>query len=121
MEKYIPPEKMTVEQIQANIDERFRAWDKIAQNGCSDPFWPDGVNLNLIRNHIIYYYGLLHERQAGQVQISLFDQPASTQERPIPPEVPDNYMVADCEHSHRLDKFGRNEKLVWGTKGEYSV
>ena len=53
MEKYIPPEKMTVEQIQANIDERFRAWDKIAQNGCSDPFWPDGVNMNLVRNHII--------------------------------------------------------------------
>ena len=121
MEKYIPPEKMTVEQIQANIDERFRAWDKIAQNGCSDPFWPDGVNLNLIRNHIIYYYGLLHERQAGQVQISLFDAPASVQECPIPPEVPDNYMVAGCEHSHRLDKSGWGDKLVWGMKGEYSV
>lgn len=67
MEKYIPPEKMTVEQIQANIDERFHTWNQIAQHGCSDPFWPDGVNLNLIRNHIIYYYGLLHERQAGQV------------------------------------------------------
>ena len=38
MEKYIPPEKMTVEQIQANIDERFRAWDKIAQNGVPTPF-----------------------------------------------------------------------------------
>ena len=49
MEKYIPPEKMTVEQIRANIDERFRAWNQIAQNGCSDPFWPDGVNMNLVR------------------------------------------------------------------------
>ena len=29
MGKYIPPEKMTVEQIQANIDERFRAWNQI--------------------------------------------------------------------------------------------
>ena len=121
MEKYIPPEKMTVEQIQANIDERFRAWDKIAQNGCSDPFWPDGVNMNLVRNHIIYYHGLLHEKQAGQVQISLFDAPASTQERPVPPKVPDNYMVAGCEHSHRLDRFGWNDKLVWGEKGEYKA
>lgn len=121
MEKYIPPEKMTVEQIQANIDERFHTWNQIAQHGCSDPFWPDGVNLNLIRNHIIYYYGLLHERQAGQVQISLFDAPASTRERPIPPEVPDNYMVADCEHSHRLDKFGWDDKLIWGKKGEYTA
>ena len=86
MGKYIPPEKMTVEQIQANLDERFRAWNRIAQNGCSDPGWPDGVNMNLVRNHIIYYYGLLHERQAAQVQISLFDIPARTPERPIPPE-----------------------------------
>ena len=53
MGKYISPEKMTVEQIQDNIDERFRAWNQIAQNGCSDPGWPDGVNMNLVRNHII--------------------------------------------------------------------
>ena len=121
MGKYIPPEKMTVEQIQANIDERFQVWNHIAQNGCSDPGWPDGVNMNLVRNHIIYYYGLLHERQAAQVQISLFDIPARTPERSIPPEVPDNYMVAGCEHSHRLDKFRWGDKLVWGKKGEYSA
>lgn len=121
MGKYIPPEKMTVEQIQANIDERFQVWNHIAQNGCSDPGWPDGVNMNLVRNHIIYYYGLLHERQTAQVQISLFDIPASAQERPIPPEVPDNYMVAGCERSHRLDKSRWGDKLVWGKKGEYSA
>ena len=121
MGKYIPPEQMTVEQIRASIDERFRAWNQIAQHGCSAPGWPDGVNMNLVRNHIIYYYRLLHERQAGQVQISLFDAPASVQERPIPPEVPDNYMVAGCEHSHRLDKSGWGDKLVWGTKGEYTA
>ena len=83
MGKYIPPEKMTVEQIQANLDERFQVWNYIAQNGCSDPGWPDGVNMNLVRNHIIYYYGLLHKRQAAQVQISLFDIPARTPERTI--------------------------------------
>lgn len=80
-----------------------------------------GVNMNLVRNHIIYYYGLLHERQAAQVQISLFDSPASTRERPIPPEVPDNYMVDGCEHSHRLDKSRWGDKLVWGKKGGYSA
>ena len=121
MGKYIPPEQMTVEQIRASIEERFRAWNQIAQHGCTARGWRDGVNMNLVRNHIIYYYRLLHERQAGQVQISLFDAPASVQERPIPPEVPDNYMVAGCEHSHRLDKSGWGDKLVWGMKGEYSV
>ena len=25
------------------------------QNGAGDPFWEDGSNMNLVRNHIIYY------------------------------------------------------------------
>lgn len=116
----IPPDKMTAEQIQAEIDHEFAVWNNIAQNGCSDPSWPDGINMNLTRNHIIYYYRLLHERRAAQTQISLFDAPDDADERPVPPEVPDNYMVAGCQHSHRLDKFSQ-EKLVWGEKGEYSA
>ena len=30
-------------------------WRKIQEEGCNDPFWSDGANLNLIRNHIIYF------------------------------------------------------------------
>lgn len=37
------------------LAERFDRWDDVYQNGCHDPFWSDGVNLNLIRNHILYY------------------------------------------------------------------
>lgn len=28
-------------------------WNHINENGCNDPFWPDGCNMNLTRNHII--------------------------------------------------------------------
>ena len=28
-------------------------WQNIFTNGCSDPAWPDGCNLNLTRNHIL--------------------------------------------------------------------
>ena len=31
------------------------AWTFNNENGCNDPFWPDGCNLNLTRNHIISY------------------------------------------------------------------
>ena len=27
----------------------------INENSCNDPFWPDGCNMNLTRNHIISY------------------------------------------------------------------
>ena len=39
----------------ASLQERFDRWDNVYENGCRDPFWTDGVNLNLIRQHIIFY------------------------------------------------------------------
>ena len=73
MAKYIPHEKMTVQQIQAEIDREFQQWNNIACSGCQDPSWPDGVNMNLVRNHIIYWYRLLDEKHVADTQTSLFD------------------------------------------------
>lgn len=58
VEKYIPPERMTEAQIMDEVDREFRRWNLLADGGCQDPGWPDGVNMNLVRNHIIYWYGL---------------------------------------------------------------
>ena len=38
-----------------SILKEIEKWKKISQNGCNDPAWPDGANMNLLRNHIIYY------------------------------------------------------------------
>ena len=119
MAKYIPHEKMTVQQIQAEIDREFQEWNNIACSGCQDPSWPDGVNMNLVRNHIIYWYKLMDEQQGTDTQTSLFDgQAPEMPRRPVPPEVSNQYMVAGCRYSERLN--GRcGQPLVWGTKGEY--
>lgn len=37
------------------LTNSFNRWDCIFQNGSSEPFWEDGVGLNLVRNHIISY------------------------------------------------------------------
>ena len=47
--------KDMVAEYTASLEERFDRWDEVYKNGCRDPFWSDGVNLNLIRNHIQYY------------------------------------------------------------------
>lgn len=121
MAKYIPPEQMTVQQIQTEIDQEFQRWNIIARNGCQDPIWPDGVNMNLVRNHISYWYKLLDEKLETDTQTSLFESPSrEAMRRPIPPKVPDQYMVAGCKHSDRLN--GRcDQPLVWGTRGEYQA
>ncbi|MPM35522.1 hypothetical protein SDC9_82115 [bioreactor metagenome] len=50
--------KKTVEQYLQNSFER---WQSIYKNGCNDPFWSDGLNINLVRNHIIYYKNKIKE------------------------------------------------------------
>lgn len=121
MAKYISPERMTIQQIQAELEREYQRWNDIAANGCQDPSWPDGVNMNLVRNHIIYWNHLLEQRRNEDIQVTLFDSDVSTPEQcPIPPEVPQGYMVAGCTYSDRLkDRPGL--RLVWGKRGEYHI
>lgn len=37
-----------------DILQNLSRWEEIKDHGCCDPFWSDGVNMNLTRNHIIY-------------------------------------------------------------------
>lgn len=49
--------KTPVQELQALIAVLLRevsCWKDIKKNGCNDPGWPDGCNMNLIRNHVIY-------------------------------------------------------------------
>ena len=45
----------------ASCEERHRHWHELYENGTSDPFWADGVNLNLVHNHIHYYNIIIKE------------------------------------------------------------
>lgn len=37
------------------IIKEIKMWKNQYKNGCNDPCWPDGCNLNLLRNHVISY------------------------------------------------------------------
>ena len=106
------------QKIRREISEEFDRWNKIAVNGCSDPGYPDGVNMNLLRNHIIYGYRKLEE--IGAIIFDLFGDPMG--ERAVPPKVPDNYMVREGRDAHRLDKWEGtflHKGLFWRRSGEY--
>lgn len=119
MANCIPLKQMTVQEIQAEIDQEFWQWNDIACNGCQDPAWSDGVNMNLIRKRIIFMYRLLDERNNSDIQMSIFDsRTEGPPRRPVPPKVPNQYMVAGCKYSDRLkDRY--SQALVWGTRGEH--
>lgn len=70
--------------------ERFARWDFLYENGGSDPCWPDGVNLNLVSNHIRYYKQRIEEEYPDGSYPEIYS-------RPTPPEVDNNYMAKPDE------------------------
>lgn len=77
----------------------FERWKFIRDNGSNDPSWPDGINMNLVRNHILYYKGKIAEicRQEG------FEIPEEYY-MPTPPEV-DNYFMANLKQKKRVQRL----------------
>lgn len=87
-----------------DIIKESEIWNYINENGCQDPFWADGVNMNLVRNHIVY---------AKNQILQLAEKGEEIPEEyymPTPPEVADNYIVKKNKHykerSKRLEEQG---------------
>lgn len=95
----------TVEQqiaeYEKDIGRETARWNYIMAHGSGDPFWPDGTNLNLVRNHIIYDLRKIHELRQKPTQLSLFDSyqgsgsVAIEKDKRVPPEVAQNFMATN--------------------------
>ena len=46
--------KQKSKELGAEIRRNMQVYEDIRVNGGSDPAWPDGMNMNLCRNHILY-------------------------------------------------------------------
>lgn len=79
--KQLTEEELIAADIYELRQERAH-WVDMSNNGCSDPAFPDGVNMNLCRNHI--------ERTAAE--LAAHGKPAYLSY--VPDEVPDRLMVA---------------------------
>lgn len=88
------------EQIVGQIER----WKDINKNGCNDPSWADGCNMNLVRNHIIYHKGVICGL-CNENNISLPEEYYLS----TPPEVDNNYMAnrKQQERVKRLEAYGR--------------
>ena len=51
MKKKTPEQEL--KELCADIIREREHWNHINEYGCNDPFWTDGCNMNLTRNHII--------------------------------------------------------------------
>lgn len=93
--KRTPPEQELQLLRKKLLIERVR-WGDFNEKGTSDPFWPDGCNINLTRNHILSYrnqIAKLCEENGFSLPFEYFLK--------VPPEVDDNYM-ANLEEKERV-------------------
>ena len=88
------PWEMTREELEKHIAERFSVWDDTFENGCCDPTWEDGCNLNLVRSHIIFAYKYLDKLNNSAEQLDIFAMCGENAERrQLPPKVDNKYMA----------------------------
>lgn len=102
-----------VKEYRQCIRREIEHWKAINQNGCNDPFWSDGCNMNLTRNHIIYYQRQLEETCAKN-QISLPDEYYLA----VPPEVNANYM-ANLKQKPRVERLRQTGRIMTGYVYQY--
>ncbi len=88
-----------IDEYRAEIIKELERWKYINKNGCNDPFWGDGLNMNLVRNHIIYYKNEIAQicEENGLVLPEEFYMP-------LPPEV-NNYYMAKLDREKRVQRL----------------
>ncbi len=79
--------KRKVLNIEEELKSSFEQWEYLYKYGGNDPFWADGYNLNLVRNHIINY----------KTQLMKMKTLPEMFYKETPPEVDRNYMARSEE------------------------
>lgn len=72
--------------IEDKLQDSINHWQYLYHFGCSDPFWSDGCNLNLVRNHISYYKKQIEEAHPNG------NYPEAYYKK-TPPKVDNDYMA----------------------------
>lgn len=98
-----------IEEYATQIVREINQWNYILENGCNDPFWPDGTNLNLTRNHIISY-----KREIAEYCEATGVELPPEYYLPTPPEVDENYMAV--KKGERADRIKQLEEFSNQTK-----
>ena len=101
-----------VKKLSEHIAEEVKHWQDLKDHGGSDPFWEDGCNMNLTRNHIIICKNEI-EKMCKEDGIEY----PEGYNIPTPPQVAGNYMAKpdqireDAKNSLAL--YEKDENYLW--------
>lgn len=95
--KNTPEQEMESERI--GLINSIQRWKHLKEFGGQDPFWTDGVNMNLVRNHVIYAKNKIYAI-SKKYKLPIPDEFYLQ----TPPEVDDLYM-ANLDQKERVDRL----------------
>ena len=101
----------TVKDVVDNIRATYIRWKTIYNEGCSDPSWEDGMNLNLLRGHCTVY-----KREIETILGDKYYLYPDEYFWPVPPEVPSTFMAKKRELKCRgvvLEASEREFEVTW--------
>jgi len=104
MKRKTPEQEL--KELCVEINREIGHWNYINQNGCNDPFWSDGCNMNLTRNHIIYA-----KRQIAEICEKYGMRLPEEMYLPIPPEV-DDYYMNNLNQGERVKRIGNRDRIT---------
>ena len=105
MAKKKTPEQ-ELETYRQDIIREREHWKDLNESGCNDPFWPDGVGLNLTRNHILY-----DRKKIKEICLAHNFMLPGEYYLPVPPEVDQNYM-ANLKQTERVERIHHCHKIT---------
>ena len=80
---YIP----TPKELGEKLLDRYERWKSIYEEGSNDPLYEDGININIVRNHILY-----HKKTCEEVLGDNLHLYPDSYFFPIPMEMPYDFM-----------------------------
>lgn len=102
-----------LELLRKNLLHERAIWEHINENGCNDPFWADGLNMNLTRNHILSYRNDI-ANCCEKHNLSLPEEYFLK----VPPEV-DDYYMANFNQKVRVDRLKQHGYTLSKKKNKF--
>lgn len=115
------PTEQRLQEAIASCEASYKQWADIYENGCMDPSWPDGVNLNLVHNHIRYYKEII-----GKCSDELGLDYPEIYFREVPPKVDTDYIaqperiISDANETYKVLSEHPSYKKVLSLKSQFS-
>jgi len=112
-------QKESKEDYEKELKTEFDRWEYLNEHGGSDPFWSDGCNMELVRNHIEYYKRKIEEFGEPYPEIYYRDTPPETNRNYMarPEEIRENAEKALAEFEKNGDlQYVRNEASMLSYK-----